>query len=191
MNITTRVIVRAGGHCELCGANDALGVYAIPNSGDRSIEDASVAVCSTCADVLGHDNQAQNESYWRCLQHGMWSPHPPVQVLVLRLMNQFKSQSWVQDALESMFIEDETRLWVDADGAGDDLEPTLDCHGVALNAGDCVVITKDLAVKGTSFVAKRGTAVRNISLTNNPTQIEGRVNGTRIVLLTQYVKKSL
>ncbi len=189
MNITTRVIVRAGGHCELCGANDALGVYAIPNSGDRSIEDASVAVCSTCADVLGHNNQAQNESYWRCLQHGMWSPHPPVQVLVLRLLNQFKNQSWVQDALEAMFIEDEIRLWAETDGISSDLEPTFDCNGKQLNAGDSVVIIKDLAVTGTSFVAKYGTFVRNISLTNNPAQIEGQVNGTRIVLLTQYVKK--
>jgi len=32
--------------------------------------------------------------------------------------------------------------------------------------------------------------VRNISLTDNPTQIEGRVNGVRIVLLTEFLKKA-
>ena len=54
-----------------------------------------------------------------------------------------------------------------------------------------MVIIKDLNVKGTSFVAKRGTAVRGIRLVpDNPTQIEGRVNGQQIVILTEFVKKS-
>jgi protein PhnA len=190
MNITMRVMVRAGGHCELCGAHDALGVYAIPNSGERSVEDASVAVCSTCATYLGQDDQTPNEDHWRCLQTSMWSPHPPVQVLVWRLLMQFNQQNWAQEALEIMFMEDEARDWAETEAITDDIEPTLDANGAVLNAGDSVVIIKDLDVKGTSFVAKRGTPVRNISLTNNPTQIEGRVNGTRIVLLTQYVKKN-
>jgi len=51
-------------------------------------------------------------------------------------------------------------------------------------------LIKDLDVKGAGFTAKRGTAVRNISLTSNPEHIEGRVNGTRIVLLTCFLKKS-
>ena len=65
-----------------------------------------------------------------------------------------------------------------------------DCNGVVLNAGDTVTIIKDLDVKGANFTAKRGTAVRNISLTSNPEHIEGRVNDVKIVILTQYVKKS-
>ena len=67
----------------------------------------------------------------------------------------------------------------------------VDCNGVELASGDTVVLTKDLNVKGANFAAKRGTAVRNISLVfDNPEQIEGRVNGQQIVILTQYVKKS-
>ena len=47
------------------------------------------------------------------------------------------------------------------------------------------------AVKGANFTAKRGTAVRDISLVaDNEAQIEGRVNGQRIVILTKFVKKS-
>ena len=50
---------------------------------------------------------------------------------------------------------------------------------------------KDLNVKGGGFTAKRGTAVRNISLVHdNHEHIEGRVNDQHIVILTQYVKKS-
>ena len=53
-----------------------------------------------------------------------------------------------------------------------------------------MTLIKDLPVKGAGFTAKRGTAVRNIALTGNPEQIEGRVNGVRIVLLTKYLKKA-
>jgi protein PhnA len=56
-------------------------------------------------------------------------------------------------------------------------------------SGDNVTLIKDLDVKGGNFTAKRGTPVRNISLTDNPEHIEGRVNGVRIVLLTCYLKK--
>jgi protein PhnA len=60
-----------------------------------------------------------------------------------------------------------------------------------LQAGDTVTLIKDLVVKGANFTAKRGTAVRNISLVrDNPEHIEGRVNDQHIVILTQFVKKS-
>ena len=62
--------------------------------------------------------------------------------------------------------------------------------GAILETGDTVTLIKDLDVKGANFVAKRGTAVRGIALVAyNPEHIEGRVNGTRIVILTQYVRK--
>lgn len=64
-----------------------------------------------------------------------------------------------------------------------------DSNGVVIEAGDTVTLIKDLDVKGANFTAKRGTAVRNIGLTRNPEHIEGRVNGQRIVILTQFVKK--
>jgi len=48
-----------------------------------------------------------------------------------------------------------------------------------------------LNVKGAGFTAKRGTAVRNISLVpDTPGHIEGRVNGQQIVILTKFVKRS-
>jgi protein PhnA len=67
----------------------------------------------------------------------------------------------------------------------------IDSNGVVLQAGDTVVLVKDLDVKGAGFTAKRGTAVRGISLVaDNPEHIEGRVNGQQIVILTKFVKKS-
>jgi Uncharacterized Zn-ribbon-containing protein involved in phosphonate metabolism len=65
-----------------------------------------------------------------------------------------------------------------------------DANGAVLQRGDNVVLIKDLPVKGAGFTAKRGTAVRGISLVaDNPEHIEGRVEGQRIVILTQFVKK--
>ena len=67
----------------------------------------------------------------------------------------------------------------------------MDSNGAVLEAGDTVTLIKDLNVKGAGFTAKRGTAVRNISLVpDTPEHIEGRVNGQQIVILTQFVKKS-
>ena len=65
-----------------------------------------------------------------------------------------------------------------------------DANGNILQDGDTVSVIKDLKVKGSSMVAKQGTAVRNIRLDHeNAEYIEGKVDGQQIVIITQYVKK--
>ena len=65
-----------------------------------------------------------------------------------------------------------------------------DSNGAVLSQGDTVTLIKDLPVKGAGFTAKRGTAVRGIALVpDDAGQIEGRVDGQRIVILTEFVKK--
>ena len=65
-----------------------------------------------------------------------------------------------------------------------------DSNGAIIEAGDTVVLIKDLNVKGSSLTAKRGTAVRRVSLVHdNAEQIEGKVEGQQIVILTKFVKK--
>jgi len=44
-------------------------------------------------------------------------------------------------------------------------------------------------VKGSSDVIKRGTKVTNIRLTDDPAEIDCRVNKTAMVLRTEFVKK--
>lgn len=68
-------------------------------------------------------------------------------------------------------------------------KPTRDSNGAELKDGDSITLIKDLAVKGAGFTAKRGTLVRNITLTSNPLHIEGRVSGQLIVLVSAYLKK--
>jgi protein PhnA len=92
-----------------------------------------------------------------------------------------------------MYLDDESLAWAQASGDHRELEAAVqhvDSNGTVLVNGDTIVLIKDLEVKGAGFTAKRGTSVRNIRLVqDNPEQIEGKINGQGIVILTQYVKK--
>ncbi len=65
-----------------------------------------------------------------------------------------------------------------------------DCNGNLLADGDAVTVIKDLDVKGSSMVIKQGTKVKNIRLTENPEQVDCKIDGSGIVLKTCFLKKS-
>lgn len=65
-----------------------------------------------------------------------------------------------------------------------------DCNGNLLNEGDSVTLIKDLKVKGSSAILKRGTKVKGIRLTDNEEEIEGRIEKTVMVLKTCFLKKA-
>lgn len=65
-----------------------------------------------------------------------------------------------------------------------------DSNGARLKEGDNVSVIKDLKVKSGSSVVKRGTIVRGIRLTNNPEEIEGKVDKRDMVLKTCFVRKA-
>lgn len=191
MTIEQTLLDRSGSKCELCPADTDLSAYAVPPVTDESAE-RSVMVCHTCRSQIDNPD-SMDANHWRCLTETMWSQEPAVQVMAYRLLSRLSTESWAQDQLEMLYLEDETKAWAEVGmeaADDDDSEPTLDSNGARLDAGDTVTLIKDLDVKGAGFTAKRGTAVRGISLTNNPEQIEGRVNGVRIVLLTKFLKKS-
>ncbi|AGH81424.1 PhnA protein-like protein [Psychromonas sp. CNPT3] len=191
MPILAALNERNSASCELCSATKNLAVFEVPPVKEPN-SDKSVLVCETCATQLNKEVEMDSD-HWRCLNDSMWSQVPAVQVTAFRLLTRLsKTEIWAQDLLDMMYLEDETRAWADYGVAADDIEevaPTRDSNGSILLAGDNVTLIKDLDVKGGNFTAKRGTPVRNISLTDNPEHIEGRVNGVRIVLLTCYLKK--
>jgi|TARA_R110002012_G_scaffold2902_9_gene13904 protein PhnA len=116
----------------------------------------------------------------------MWSEDAALQVYAARTLKRLDTD-WSRDLLEQLYLDEETQSWAD-----NVAEPTdhKDSNGVPLASGDTVVLIKDLPVKGGGFTAKRGTAVHRISLVaDNPAHIEGRVEGQRIVILTEFVKK--
>ena len=178
--------------CELCGKNDSLSIYEVPPVKDPDIEKC-IMVCPTCLEQL-NDMENLNEHHWHCLNDSAWSEVPAVQVVVCRLLNRLNSELWAQDLLEQLYLDDDIIEWANSTdskkGNSTATVKTLDSNGTELNDGDNIQITKDLDVKGVSFVAKRGTIVKNISLTGNPEHIEGRVNKTKLVIKTCFVKKA-
>lgn len=188
MSVKETLLKRANSQCELCQSTENLTIFEVPPT-DSQDSDKCVLVCSTCYDQIT-DKRPMDTNHWRCLNDSMWSPVPVVQIVAWRLLKKLTNESWAQDLLEMLYFDEEMQAWAEASLVDETQEPTLDSNGAILQAGDTVTLIKDLDVKGANFTAKRGTAVRGISLTSNPEQIEGRVNGTRIVLLTKYLKKS-
>ncbi len=183
---------RSGSKCELCGANENLIAYSVPPVEKESV-DKSVLICENCYEQIENPEKI-DANHWRCLNDSMWNENAAVQVMAWRMLNRLKKETWPQDLLDMLYLDQDTLAWANATGEHIDEDETSvkhhDSNGVEILAGDSVTIIKDLNVKGTSFVAKRGTTVRNISLVHdNPEQIEGKVNGQTIVILTQFVKK--
>lgn len=64
-----------------------------------------------------------------------------------------------------------------------------DSNGAELFDGDAVVVIKDLKVRGSSMVIKRGTKVKSIRLTEDPEEVDCKIEGSSIVLKTCFLKK--
>ena len=189
MSIDKLIRERASDKCELCSDASEMKTYKLP---PREEEDISnyILVCTTCHSQLS-DQDNLDGNHFRCLNDSMWSEVDAVKVVVYRLLHALKSEGWSQDLIDMMYLDDDTLSWAKAGLHDPNAVKHVDSNGAILEAGDSVVLIKDLNVKGASFVAKRGTAVRRISLVHdNPEHIEGKINGQHIVILTQYVKKS-
>lgn len=189
MSLEKDIENRSGSKCELCGANDGLQIYFVPPVKEKTLNN-SIQVCATCADQL-ENPENRDGNHWRCLNDSMWSEVDAVKVVSYRMLHALKSEGWSQDLIDMMYLDDETMTWAKDGMVDENAEVHKDAFGAILQTGDTVVLTQSLNVKGSSAQAKRGTAVRKISLVpDNPNQIEGRVDGQLIVILTQYVKKS-
>jgi len=194
MTLVNELRDRSSSACELCNAADNLSVYEVPPSSDQS-PDQCVLLCATCVGQIDGPDTI-DVHHWRCLNDSMWTQIPAVQVMAWRMLNQLSAEPWARDLLDTLYLEDAVLTWAQASttspAASDEFDVKhIDSHGARLMAGDTVTLIKDLNVKGAGFTAKRGTAVRGISLVpDNDKHIEGRVNGQQIVILTEFVKKS-
>jgi len=192
MSTETDLKLRSGSRCELCGTDQNLGVYEVPPNSDGG-PDACLLICATCREQID-TTEKLDVHHWRCLSDSMWTPVAVVQVMAWRMLTRLSAEDWARDLLEMLYLDDDTLTWAQASGNEDSDEDSIkhfDSNGAVLEAGDTVTLIKDLNVKGAGFTAKRGTAVRGISLApNNGQHIEGRINGQQIVILTEFVKKT-
>lgn len=191
MTVIDELKERSGNKCELCAAENNLKVYEVPPVSVGGI-DGSLLACEVCIHQIENPD-ATDPNHWRCLNDSMWSEYDSVKVIAWRMLSRLKSEGWPKDLLDMMYLEDDALNWAKATGEGlSESEKIIhrDVNGVILENGDSVVLVKDLKVKGSSMVAKQGTAVRRISLDHeNAEFIEGKVDGQQIVIITKYVKK--
>ena len=65
-----------------------------------------------------------------------------------------------------------------------------DAYGNALKDGDTVTVIKDLKIKGSSWVVKVGTKVKNIRLVEGDHDIDCKIDGIGAMKLkSEFVKK--
>lgn len=187
MSIRQRLEERSATVCELCATTENLVIHTVAPHSEETMDHCAL-ICMTCQKQL-LNLDAVDPNHWRCLNDSMWNTEPPVQVLVYRMLHGLKHEGWPVDLLDMMYMDEETMKWA-KQGLDDEAVVHKDSHGAVLKAGDTVVLVQDLNVKGASFTAKRGTAVRRISLVaDNAEHIEGKIEGQHIVILTKYVRK--
>ncbi len=191
MKLEDLLLKRSENKCELCGSTEQVKMYEVQPQ-DNSNEENSLIACNTCIAQIDK-KAALDGNHWKCLVESMWSEVPAVQVVAWRMLNRLRAESWAADQLDMLFLEDDRLAWAKATGDHEN-DGSVDLHkdsnGTVLQSGDSVVLTKSLDVKGSTLNAKMGTVVKNIRLVeDNTEQIEGKIEGQVIVILTKYVRK--
>jgi protein PhnA len=191
MKLEAEILKRSENKCELCASTASVSVYEVPPQ-DKTSQYNCIAICANCLSQVDK-KIALDQAHWKCLNESMWSEVPGVQVVAWRMLNRLREESWAADLLDMIYLTDENLAWAKATGDHEN-DATVDLHkdsnGTQLLQGDTIVLTKSLDVKGSTLNAKMGTVVKNIRLVeNNTEQIEGKIEGQTIVILTKYVRK--
>ncbi|HLO82071.1 MAG TPA: PhnA domain-containing protein [Chitinophagaceae bacterium] len=191
MNLNALIEKRSGNQCELCGSPIGIQVYEVPPQ-DKSNENNSIMICHKCLAQI-EKKEDLDANHWKKLSETMWSEVPGVQVMAWRMLNRLRNESWAAENLDMLYLDDDNLAWAKATGDHEN-DASVDLHrdanGNILQHGDAVILTKSLDVKGTTLNAKMGTVVKNIRLVHDNTeQIEGKIEGQTIVILTKFVRK--
>lgn len=192
MAISTQLQQRSNNSCELCtNSQDTLNAYLVPPKTDETPEN-QVVLCSGCFSKIEAKDYS-NTHYWRFLEGSIWSETASVQVLSYKILSKLLHEEWAASAKEAAYLDETLIAWAEAE---DSIEASKvihkDSYGTVLESGDSVVLTQNLNVKGTNYIAPKGTMVRKIKLVaDNAEHIEGKINNDTIVILTKFVKKSV
>jgi protein PhnA len=191
MKLETLLQERSDNKCELCGATATLSLYEVQPQDTRDADNC-IMLCDKCRTQVERKEELDS-SHWKVLSETMWSEVPGVQVVAWRMLNRLRNESWAADNLDMLYLDDEKLAWAKATGDHENdgsVQLHKDAYGHVLHTGDTVLLTQSLNVKGSSVNAKVGTLIKNIRLVEeNTEQIEGKIEGQVIVILTKYVRK--
>ena len=183
---------RSNNSCELCTAATDLALYEVLPQQNHDESDC-IWLCSKCRAQVDKKAELDPDHWEAALPGSMWSEVPGVQVVAWRMLNRLRKESWAADNLDMLYLDDEKLAWAKATGDHENdgsVDLHKDCNGAQLLNGDSVVLIKSLDVKGSTLNARMGTVVKNIHLVaDNTDQVEGRVEGQMIVILTKYLRK--
>src|SRR5690606_22282002 len=102
MNSEKELQKRSNNKCELCGSEENLAIFEVPNS-PNDISETAILICETCKEQIENPEKV-NPNHWRCLNDSMWSTIPAVQVVAWRMLNRLKAEGWPQDLLDMMYL---------------------------------------------------------------------------------------
>lgn len=192
MSLVEKLKERSGNLCELTGVAENLVAYEVPPTGSGTLEN-TILVAENIVDQLNGSEPLDGSFWQQHLPTCMWSEVPAVQITAWRLLNRLKQESWASEHLDMLYLDDEMLAWAKSGADVDEVteeDKHRDANGAILENGDSVVLTKSLDVKGSSLNARIGTVVKNIRLVlENTEQIEGKIEGQQIVILTKFVRK--
>ena len=103
---------RSEGKCELCASAQDLSTYQVPSSEGQG--DADILLCGACHEQIALNVSDMNVNHWRCLSDSMWSVVPAVQVMAWRTLKRLSGESWAQDLLEMLYLDDSMLAWAEA-----------------------------------------------------------------------------
>ncbi len=105
MSVEQELALRSGNHCELCGKEGELALFAVAPKSDTEAENCA-HLCDLCLSQLQKDAQL-DQHHWRCLNESMWSEVAAVQVLSWRMLSRLQEHGWAQDLFGMLYLEDE------------------------------------------------------------------------------------
>ena len=191
MNLEEKLAERCKSNCELCKSDSPLVIYKVPGS-EEADEGSCIMICDKCLSQIDKKEELDSE-HWLVLSETMWSEVPGVQVVAWRMLNRLRAFSWAAENLEMMYLDEDNLEWAKSTFDHEDdgiVQIHKDSNGATLQTGDTIVLTRSLDVKGSTLNAKMGTVVKNIRLVEeNTEQVEGKIEGQTIVILTKYVRK--
>ena len=79
--------------------------------------------------------------------------------------------------------------WQPDEANADAPHEVKDAYGTPLANGDSIILIKDLKLKGSSTVIKKGAKAKNIRLVDGDHEIDCRVDDMKVMLKADFVKK--
>jgi protein PhnA len=107
------LVRRARSRCEICDKSGVkLEIYELPPLEDEPILEHCIFTCESCYKQINKPAKMV-PSYWRCLNHSIWSTVPAVQVISVRLLRRLSAlnQHWAEELLEKTYLEPDLEDW--------------------------------------------------------------------------------